>query len=119
MNCDAANLHAPMKGKRTKLGLRLEQGLREALAWKRGELELEVRTIELMTPARTTERRNANHTRRKEHKKPFAKQLRAQATGTERVLWSLLRAKKLAARDFDASSLSARTSSISIARERS
>ena len=38
--------------KRTKLGLALEEGLREALAYKRGEIELETRTIELMTPKR-------------------------------------------------------------------
>ncbi|MDE1940128.1 MAG: transcriptional regulator [Alphaproteobacteria bacterium] len=38
--------------KRTKLGLALEEGMREAVAWKRGEIELEVRTIELMTPKR-------------------------------------------------------------------
>jgi putative transcriptional regulator len=45
--------------KRTKFGLRLEQGLREALAWKRGELELEVRTVEPMTPARVKAIRKA------------------------------------------------------------
>jgi len=38
--------------KRTKLGLAIEEGLREALAWKRGEIELETRIIELMTPKR-------------------------------------------------------------------
>ena len=38
--------------KRTNLGLAIEEGLREALAWKRGEIELETRTIELMTPKR-------------------------------------------------------------------
>jgi hypothetical protein len=91
----AANLHALMMGKRTKLGLRLEQGLREALAWKRGELELEVRTIEPVAPRRAKDSRKSDHTRRKEHKQSFAKQLRVEATGTERVLWSLLRAKKL------------------------
>jgi len=38
--------------KRSKLGLAIEEGLREALAWKRGEIELEIRVIELMTPKR-------------------------------------------------------------------
>ena len=38
--------------KRTKFGLALEESLREALAYKRGEIELETRTIELMTPKR-------------------------------------------------------------------
>lgn len=38
--------------KRTKFGLALEEGLREALAWKRGEMKLDVRTIEPMPPAR-------------------------------------------------------------------
>jgi putative transcriptional regulator len=38
--------------KRTKVGLALEEGLREALAWKRGEIKLETRTIEPMLPTR-------------------------------------------------------------------
>ena len=38
--------------KRTKFGLALEESLREALAWKRGEIELETRIIEVMTPMR-------------------------------------------------------------------
>ena len=38
--------------KRTKFGLALEESLREALAWKRGEIELETRIIEVMTPKR-------------------------------------------------------------------
>ncbi len=38
--------------KRTKLGLAIEEGLREALAWKRGEIELATRIIEVMTPKR-------------------------------------------------------------------
>ncbi|HUJ03429.1 MAG TPA: hypothetical protein VLW75_07330 [Rhizomicrobium sp.] len=37
---------------RTKLGLAIEEGLREAIAWKRGEIKLPVRTIEPMPPAR-------------------------------------------------------------------
>ena len=78
-----------MTGKRTKLGLRIEQGLREALAWKRGEIQLEVRTVAPETLAR-----------RREHKRPFAKQLRTHATGTERMLWSLLRARKLGGKRF-------------------
>ena len=38
--------------KRTKLGLALEEGLREALAYKRGEIELPTRIIEPMAAAR-------------------------------------------------------------------
>ncbi|MGA7674416.1 MAG: hypothetical protein WCA78_05150 [Rhizomicrobium sp.] len=38
--------------KRTKLGLAIEEGLREAVAWKRGEIELPTRTIDVITPAR-------------------------------------------------------------------
>lgn len=38
--------------KRTKVGLALEEGLREALAWKRGDIELETRTIKPMPPTR-------------------------------------------------------------------
>ena len=38
--------------KRTKLGLALEEGLREALAYKRGEIELPTRTIEPMPATR-------------------------------------------------------------------
>ena len=37
---------------RTKFGLALEESLKEALAWKRGEIELPTRTIEPMTPKR-------------------------------------------------------------------
>lgn len=37
---------------RTKFGLSLEEGLREALAWKRGEIDLPIRTFEAMPPAR-------------------------------------------------------------------
>jgi putative transcriptional regulator len=37
---------------RTKLGLAIEEGLKEAIAWKRGELKLQVREIEPMPPAR-------------------------------------------------------------------
>jgi len=38
--------------RRTKTGRAIEDGLREALAWKRGEIGLEVRTLEPMPPAR-------------------------------------------------------------------
>ena len=38
--------------KRTKLGLAIEEGFREALAWKRGEIELPTRIIEPMPAAR-------------------------------------------------------------------
>ena len=41
-----------MPEKRTKLGLAIEEGLREALAWKRGEIELEVRDYDPMPPER-------------------------------------------------------------------
>lgn len=37
---------------RTELGLAIEEGLREALAWKRGEVALEVVNIEPMPVAR-------------------------------------------------------------------
>ena len=37
---------------RTKLGLAIEEGLREVAAWKRGEIELPVRIVEPMPPAR-------------------------------------------------------------------
>jgi putative transcriptional regulator len=37
---------------RTKFGLALEESLREALAWKRGEIALPSRTVEPMTPKR-------------------------------------------------------------------
>ncbi len=40
------------KNGRTKFGLALEGSLREALAWKRGELELEVVDYGTMPPAR-------------------------------------------------------------------
>ncbi|HEY4940264.1 MAG TPA: hypothetical protein VII56_02455 [Rhizomicrobium sp.] len=45
--------------KRTELGLAIEEGLREAIAWKRGEIELDVRTVEPMTPARVKAIRKA------------------------------------------------------------
>jgi putative transcriptional regulator len=38
--------------KRTKVGRAIEDGLREVLAWRRGEIDLDIRTIEPMTPAR-------------------------------------------------------------------
>jgi len=41
-----------IKPGRTKFGLALEGALREVAAWKRGELELEVRVIEPMSPKR-------------------------------------------------------------------
>jgi putative transcriptional regulator len=37
---------------RSDLGLALEEGLREALAWKRGEVALEVVNVEPMPPKR-------------------------------------------------------------------
>lgn len=37
---------------RTKFGLALEESLREALAWKRGDLDLPTRAFDRMPPAR-------------------------------------------------------------------
>jgi putative transcriptional regulator len=45
--------------KRTPLGLAIEEGLREALAWKRGEIELPVRVVEPMTAKRVKAIRKA------------------------------------------------------------
>ena len=44
--------------------------------------------------------RKADPVRRKVHKRPLAKLLRANATGAERILWSILRYKQLAALRF-------------------
>ncbi|MFC5737469.1 hypothetical protein SDC9_25146 [bioreactor metagenome] len=41
-----------MTDKRTDIGLGIEEGLREALAWKRGEIALETRNVDPMPPAR-------------------------------------------------------------------
>lgn len=41
-----------MSDKRTDIGLGIEEGLREALAWKRGEVALEVRNIDPMPAER-------------------------------------------------------------------
>ena len=41
-----------MTEKRTDIGLGIEEGLREVLAWKRGEVALEVRNVDSMPPAR-------------------------------------------------------------------
>ncbi len=41
-----------MAEKRTALGKKIEEGLREALAWKRGELELEAAEIDPMPKER-------------------------------------------------------------------
>jgi very-short-patch-repair endonuclease len=46
------------------------------------------------------QRRKADAARRKTHKRPLAKVLRANATDAERILWSLLRGKQLAALRF-------------------
>jgi very-short-patch-repair endonuclease len=45
-------------------------------------------------------RRKADSARRKIHKRPLAKLLRANATDAERILWSILRGKQLAALRF-------------------
>ncbi len=44
--------------------------------------------------------RKADSARRKNHKRPLAKLLRATATDAERVLWSIIRCKQLAALRF-------------------
>lgn len=44
---------------RTEFGLRLEEGLREALAWKRGDIALPVRNVDVMPAARVKEIRKA------------------------------------------------------------
>ncbi|PZQ49770.1 MAG: transcriptional regulator [Rhodovulum sulfidophilum] len=41
-----------MAKERTELGLALEEGLKEALAWKRGEIALETVNVDPMPPAR-------------------------------------------------------------------
>ena len=46
---------AEFSGKRTEFGLRLEEALEEARAWKRGQVALPVRTIHPMPPARVKE----------------------------------------------------------------
>jgi very-short-patch-repair endonuclease len=45
-------------------------------------------------------RRKADSIRRKIHKRPLAKLMRADATAAERILWSVLRGKQLAALRF-------------------
>lgn len=44
---------------RTEFGLRIEEGLREALAWKRGDIALPVRNVDVMPAARVKEIRKA------------------------------------------------------------
>src|SRR5271154_6830979 len=41
-----------MAGKRTELGLEIEAGLREAIAWKRGEIAPPVQVVNVMPPER-------------------------------------------------------------------
>ncbi|MBA3810865.1 MAG: transcriptional regulator [Caulobacteraceae bacterium] len=45
--------------KRTKLGLEIEAGLREAIAWKRGEIALPVRIVDPFPAARVKAIRKA------------------------------------------------------------
>jgi putative transcriptional regulator len=45
--------------KRTELGLEIEAGLREAVAWKRGEIALPVQIVEAMSAARVKEIRKS------------------------------------------------------------
>ena len=45
--------------KRTKLGVEIEAGLREAIAWKRGEIALPVQIVEAMPAGRVREIRRS------------------------------------------------------------
>jgi putative transcriptional regulator len=47
------------KTKRSELGREIEAGLRDAIAWKRGEIELPVRIVDTMPAARVREIRKA------------------------------------------------------------
>jgi putative transcriptional regulator len=60
-----------MAEKRTELGLEIEAGLREAIAWKRGEITLPTRTIEAMPAARVREIRKAVAKSPKEFERRF------------------------------------------------
>src|SRR6185437_5457884 len=48
-----------MTTKRSELGREIEAGLREAIAWKRGEIDLPVRIVETMPAARVKQIRKA------------------------------------------------------------
>lgn len=56
---------------RTDLGLRIEQGLREAIAWRRGEIALPVRVINPMSAARVRAIRKAVAKSPKEFERRF------------------------------------------------
>lgn len=56
---------------RTELGMDIEAGLREALAWKRGEIALPVHRIEAMSAARVKEIRKALAKSPKEFERRF------------------------------------------------
>jgi hypothetical protein len=45
--------------RRSKLGLKIEAGLREAIAYRRGEIALVTRVVDTVTPARMGEIRKA------------------------------------------------------------
>ncbi len=57
--------------KRTRLGVDIEAGLREALAWKRGEVALPVRVVDLMPAARVKEIRKSVAKSPKDFEKRF------------------------------------------------
>ncbi|HUZ12411.1 MAG TPA: hypothetical protein VMU93_06150 [Caulobacteraceae bacterium] len=56
---------------RSKLGREIETGLREAIAWKRGEIELPVRISEAMPAARVKEIRKSVAKSPKEFERRF------------------------------------------------
>ena len=57
--------------KRTKLGLEIEAGLREAIAYRRGEIALETRVVEVMPATRVREIRKAVAKSPKEFERRF------------------------------------------------
>jgi putative transcriptional regulator len=60
-----------MAEKRTELGREIEAGLREAIAWKRGEIALPTQIIEAMPAARVREIRKAAAKSPKEFERRF------------------------------------------------
>jgi putative transcriptional regulator len=60
-----------MTEKRSELGLEIEAGLREAIAWKRGEIALPAQIIEAMPAARVREMRKAVAKSPKEFERRF------------------------------------------------
>ncbi len=58
-------------GHRTELGLEIEAGLREAIAYQRGEIALETRIVEPMTAARVRQIRKSVAKSPKEFERRF------------------------------------------------